>query len=184
VVSLRWDKPKDVTTDSVWSCPVPFHLSLVYLMTVSVAAIKSFQMMISEWMLKWKRCGKKISWPYLKCCPGICLERLKKPARISDFRPEVWTSELTKTKQEFCRIALQCRQYSINHLGYMWSEGDWNCSTFEDLSSGMLRPDDGGNKRPETSTRLHSTIYQKTVFILAAVRTRNLLQVVYPRNCW
>jgi hypothetical protein len=65
----------------------------------------------------------------------------------------------------------------------MRSEGDWNCSTFEDLSSGMLRPDDGGSKRPETSTRLHSAIYQKTVFILAAVRTRNLLQVVYPRNC-
>jgi hypothetical protein len=46
------------------------------------------------WMMNWKRCRRKLSWPNLRH-PGICLEGLrkatKKSVRIAGLRAEIWT---------------------------------------------------------------------------------------------
>jgi hypothetical protein len=32
-------------------------------------------------MMNWKGCGRKWSWPNVRCCTGICLEGLKKKTK-------------------------------------------------------------------------------------------------------
>jgi hypothetical protein len=49
-------------------------------------------------MLNWKGCGRKWSWPNLRCYPDIFLEGLRKSTKklgIVSLEADVWTQDLS-----------------------------------------------------------------------------------------
>jgi hypothetical protein len=81
-------------------------LFVVYLTTFffSDSRLHGIKWRSDKQMASWKGCGRKQSCHNLRYYPSICLERLRKPWKISVrtayLRAEIWTWDLLNTKHE------------------------------------------------------------------------------------
>jgi hypothetical protein len=58
------------------------EIFVVYLTTLSqYLRLYSVEWKCGKWMINWKGCWRKRSWPSLMCCLSVCLEGLRKTTR-------------------------------------------------------------------------------------------------------
>lgn len=66
---------------------------------------------VSEWIMKWKGCGRKRLWQSLRRWPafaGDWIKPRKTPVKISCFRTEFWTHNLMN-KEQSCHLYCDVR---------------------------------------------------------------------------